>query len=170
MLQFTYVKLFFKFEGIGMKTRTILFLFVFFSGMSLLTQSEPEQPKAYQAQIATWAQDHPFTYNTIYLHAQLGMSVAAGYLYARLFIPHLLTKQWADSCDGITQFMNDIKKPKNGLHVLSSIATTLCSFKGIRSTFLQENFDRSSEQTQLLASLSLIPTVLGMCALNRYFS
>ena len=153
-----------------MKSRVLLTLFVFFLSVSQLAQSEPEQPKTYQEQIAKWAQGHPFVYNAIYLHAQLGLSVAAGYLYARLFIPHLLTKQWADSSDGITEFMHDMKKPRNGFHVIGSIATTLCTGKGIRSTFLQDTFNKSSEQAQLLASLSLIPTALGMCVLNRYLS
>ncbi len=153
-----------------MRNRVVSFLFVFILTMPLSIQSEPEQPKTYQEQIAQWALDHPFTYNTIYLHAQLSLSVATGYLYARLFIPHLLTQQWADSIDGVTEFMNDIKKPRNGLNVLGSIATTFCALKGIRSTFLQESFDRSSKQAQRLASLSLIPTVLGVFALNRYLS
>ncbi len=131
-------------------------------------QDLPLQAPSYKGQVAQWAKKHPLLYNIAWVHGCVGLSVTAGYLYAKTFIPHLLNKNYPDSGTGIHEFVTDMKETKTGLHTAGALASSLGTLLGLRTTFLQDLYDQSSEKQQLLAALSLIPSGIGIAAILRY--
>ncbi len=135
----------------------LLVLSIFLNAPSLASATEePEHSQKYK--LEQWAHDHPWLFNTIYLNSLLAVSLSAGGLFRKLFLPYAQTGS-----------SRDIKNLKEVLCLVGAISSTVFTYNSIHhNTILGNIFDTTAKDMndKAMATLSAFPTVSGFLLLT----